>query len=131
VSETLAELLQEPLESVAYRERHSLEDLLSTRRNRVVLFGSGNLGRRAAEALREIGINPLAITDNNQTRWGTHIDGPEVLAPIEAAKRYGRDSVFLVTIWNEFHWFKETEQQLKRVRMRLRSVVSKAALEIS
>jgi FkbM family methyltransferase len=113
VSETLAELLQEPLESVAYRERHSLEDLLSTRRNRVVLFGSGNLGRRAAEALREIGINPLAITDNNQMRWGTQIDGLEVLAPVEAAKRYGRDSVFLVTIWNEFHWFKETEQQLK------------------
>lgn len=113
MSETLAELLQEPLESVAYRERHSLEDLLSTRRNRVVLFGSGNLGRRAAEALRELGINPLAITDNNQMRWGTQIDGLEVLAPTEAAKRYGRDSVFLVTIWNEFHWFKETEQQLK------------------
>jgi FkbM family methyltransferase len=113
VSETLAELLQEPLESVAYREQHSLEDLLLTRQNRVVLFGAGNLGRRAAEALREIGVHPLAMTDNNQTRWGAHIDGLEVLAPIEAAKRYGRDSVFLVTVWNEFHWFKETEQQLR------------------
>jgi FlaA1/EpsC-like NDP-sugar epimerase len=86
VSETIAELLQEPLESVTYREQHSSEDLLSTRRNRVVLFGAGNLGRRAAEALREIEVQQLAMTDNNQTRWGAYIDGMEILAPIDAAK---------------------------------------------
>ena len=114
MSQTLTELLCEPLESVAHRERHALEDLLSTRGFRVVLFGAGNLGRRAASALRGIGITPLAFTDNDKTRWSTRVDGLEVLSPKDAATRYGEDSVFLVTIWNEFHWFNETEKQLRK-----------------
>jgi FkbM family methyltransferase len=112
-SESLSELLQEPLESVMHREQHALEELLCTRNNRVVLFGSGNLGRRAAGALQGIGVRPLAFSDNNRERWGTHVDGIEVLPPIRAAELYGTDSVFLVTIWNEFHWFHETAQQLR------------------
>jgi FkbM family methyltransferase len=111
-SNSLTELLQEPIESVLHRERHALEGLLRMRNNRVVLFGSGNLGRRAAEALQAVGVRPLAFSDNNRQRWGTCIGGLEVLPPLRAAELYGVDSVFLVTIWNEFHWFRETEQQL-------------------
>ena len=111
-SDSLGKILQEPLESVMHREQHALEELLRARNNRVVLFGSGNLGRRAASALQGIGVRPLAFSDNNRERWGTHIDGLEVLPPAKAAELYGTDSVFLVTIWNEFHWFRETAQQL-------------------
>ena len=111
--ESLVELLQEPIDSVKYRERYALEEMLRSRNSRVVLFGSGNLGRRAAQALRGIGIEPLAFSDNNKDRWGTRIDGLEVLSPTEAARCYGNDSTFLVTIWNEFHWFRETALQLK------------------
>lgn len=110
---SLEELLKEPIDSVKHRERHALEDILHARNNRVVLFGSGNLGRRAADALRGIGIAPLAFSDNNQARWGTQIDGLEVLSPREAAKLYASDSTFLITIWNEFHWFTETAEQLR------------------
>jgi FkbM family methyltransferase len=63
--------------------------------------------------LRGIGVAPLSFSDNNRTRWGTEIDGVKVLPPGEAAQRYGADSAVLVTIWNEFHWFRETEEQLK------------------
>ena len=112
MAESLVELLGEPLESVIHRERRTLEDLLCARGNRVVLFGSGNLGRRAADALRGIGIRPLAFSDNNQKRWGTQIDDISVLPPKEAAALYGENAVFLVTIWNEFHWFQETKHQL-------------------
>jgi FkbM family methyltransferase len=110
--QSLVELLQEPLESVMRRERCALDDLLHSRDNRVVLFGSGNLGTRAAAALRSIAIEPLAFSDNNQARWGTQVEGLEVLPPVEAAAKFGRDSTFLVTIWNAFHWFNETAQQL-------------------
>lgn len=110
--ESLSEMLQESIESVMDRERHALEDLLRTRNNRVVLFGAGNLGKRAVRALRGIDIAPLAFSDNNPDRWGTKIDGLDVLPPIEAAARFGKDSTFLITIWNEFHWFQETERQL-------------------
>ncbi|MGA8744089.1 MAG: FkbM family methyltransferase [Terracidiphilus sp.] len=113
MSESLVALLREPLESVMHRERYTLEDLLRTRNNRVVLFGSGNLGRRAAGALRGIGIEPLAFSDNNEKRWRTHVDELTVLPPRDAASQFGKDAVFLVTIWNEFHWFCETQQQLK------------------
>jgi FkbM family methyltransferase len=111
-TDALAELLREPLEAVIHRARHQLENLLLTRDNRVVLFGAGNLGRQAASALRGIGIKPLSFTDNNRDRWGTQIDGLGVLSPHDAAALYGKDSVFLVTIWNAFHWFRETAQQL-------------------
>ena len=36
-----------------------------------------------------------------------------VLPPWDAASQFGKDAVFLVTIWNEFHWFCEPQQQLK------------------
>jgi FkbM family methyltransferase len=110
--ESLVELLQEPLDSVIHRERYALEDILSARNNRVVLFGSGNLGRQAVGALQGIGITPLAFSDNNQQRWGTTIEGVNVLSPADAAAMYGKDSIFLVTIFNEFHWFRETAEQL-------------------
>jgi FkbM family methyltransferase len=113
MSGSLVELLREPLESVIHRERHSLQDLLRERNNRVVLFGSGNLGRQAASALRGIGIRPLAFADNNPALWGNQIDEIGVLPPLDAAALYGKDSIFLVTIWNEFHWFSETERQLR------------------
>lgn len=109
---SLAELLQEPIQSVVRRERDTLEDSLRSRNNRVVLFGSGNLGCKAVAALREIGITPLAFSDNNLKRWGTSLESIPVLPPREAAALYGKDAVFLVTIWNEFHWFCETKQQL-------------------
>ena len=109
---SLIELLQEPIESVTRRERDTLESLLRSRDNRVVLFGAGNLGSKAAGALRGIGITPLAFSDNNPKRWGTQLDGIPVLTPEDAAAHYGKNAIFLVTIWNEFHWFCETEQQL-------------------
>jgi FkbM family methyltransferase len=112
MSDSLIELLREPIDSVIHKERHALEDLLRARNNRVVLFGSGNLGIKAARALAEIGVVPLAFSDNNSQRWGLEIDGVKVLPPMVAAQRYGKDSTFVVTIWNEFHWFKETAQQL-------------------
>ncbi len=109
---SLAELLQEPVQSVIRRERDTLEELLRSRSNRVVLFGSGNLGRKAVGALQEIGDTPLAFSDNNQKRWGTALENTPILPPKEAAALYGSNAVFLVTIWNEFHWFCETKQQL-------------------
>ena len=112
MGQTLSELLDEPIEAVKCRARNALDDVLASRAGKVVLFGSGNLGRQAAKLLRGIGIEPLAFTDNNPDRWGTEVEGLPVLEPAEAARRYGSDSTLLVTIWNEFHWFSETQQKM-------------------
>ncbi len=114
----LSELFLESVDAVEHRERHALEDALRKFDQRIILFGAGNLGRRALGLLRGIGYEPLCFSDNSNARWGTGIDGLKVLAPEEAAQRYGSDSTFLVTIWNEFHWFRETEEQLKSLGCR-------------
>jgi FkbM family methyltransferase len=112
MSESLLQILNEPIDAVRRRERSALDDLLRTRNNRVVLFGCGNLGRQTAKALRDIGISPLAFSDNNQARWGTQIDGLEVLPPMKAVELYGKNATFLVTIWNVLHWYRDTFRQL-------------------
>ena len=110
---SLAELLQESTKSVRHREAHAMEDLLSARGGRIVLFGCGGLGRRAVEKLRELDVQPLALCDNNASLWGTEMQGIPVLSVDEAAARFGADALFMVAVWNPHHWIGETAQQLK------------------
>jgi hypothetical protein len=106
------EVLAEPIAAVRTRERTALDAMLAAARGQVVLAGCGNLGRQALACLRSIGVSPLAFTDNNRTRWHSEIEGLVVLPPPDAARRFGADALFLVTIWNSFHWYLETERQL-------------------
>ena len=112
MSQTLAEMLQEPLASVKHRERHALEEKLAAHNGRVVLFGSGTLGRRALDLLTGLGAHVLAFTDNNSAAWGTTIEGVPVLSPEEASRLYGKEAVFFVTIWNDHHWYSQTLARL-------------------
>lgn len=106
------DILSEPLPSVMERERFALDRLLEAVKNKVVLFGAGNLGRSSLACLRRIGVEPLAMTDRNSHRWGSEIEGCPVLSPKEAAERYGSLAVFIVTIWNANHWYVITQQEL-------------------
>jgi len=106
--QTLREILWETAEAVRMREATALDRLLASRGNRVVLFGSGTLGKRALNLLRGIGAQVLAFTDNNQTNWGTVIENVPVLSPQEAARLYSTSAVFFVTIWNDHHWYRDT-----------------------
>ena len=109
---TLEEILSEPVSRVVEREHHELHRLLTVRNGRCVLFGAGNLGRRALAALGSIGVQPLALSDNNPYLWGTSLDGITVLPPEEAADRFGRSAHFFIAIRNENHWYRETFDQL-------------------
>ncbi|MFZ0305779.1 MAG: FkbM family methyltransferase [Terracidiphilus sp.] len=113
--QSLREMLQEPIDAVKHRERCTLDALLALRDNRVVLFGAGGLGKRAITQLKSIGIVPLAITDNRQSLWGEVLDGLAILSPTDAAARFGANASFLITIWNEFHYFNETAEQLRQL----------------
>jgi FkbM family methyltransferase len=112
----LREILTESISAVKEREASALDQLLSAHQNRVVLFGCGTLGRQAVDLFREIGINPLAFCDSNPSRWGTNISGLPVLSPSDAAAQFGMNSVFLVTIWNDFHWYRDTFAKLTSLR---------------
>src|ERR1035437_2198520 len=91
-------LLAEDVDAVKERERTAFDRLLAEANGRIVLFGAGNLGRKALRCLRSIGIEPLAFADNDQARWGIQADGVDVLSPEEAADRFGSSAMFMVTI---------------------------------
>lgn len=109
----LDQLLNEERSSVTRREQSAFDNLLAEFGRRVVLFGSGNLGRKALRSLRSVDIEPLAFVDNNRARWGESIEGVSVLSPAEAAAKFGRSALFVVTIWSVGHSFRATEEQLK------------------
>ena len=108
-------LLNESPESVAERERTAHDKLTKSFKNRLILFGTGKLGRRTLKGLREVGIEPLAFCDNNSVIWGSDIEGLKVLSPEKAVREFGANSAFVVTIWNDTlgHPFNEVEEQLQ------------------
>jgi FkbM family methyltransferase len=77
-------------------------------------MGAGGLGRRILRGLKQAGITPLALADNNARAQGTVIDGVPVLSPADAAARHGTQAIFVVTIWgaNSPHRFQHTREQL-------------------
>lgn len=118
VRHELDQILSEPLSSVAERECNALDRLLDACGRKVVLFGAGNLGRRALGSLRSIGVEPLAFADNNSKLWGTKVEGLVVLDPPTAAERFGPTALFLVTIWQPNHWYSETQDRLRTLGCR-------------
>lgn len=69
------------------------------KRTDVVLFGSGYLGRHVRRDLDGLPYNAVAYVDNNPSLWGTHVDGLPVYGPDEAKAQFGRDALWLITIY--------------------------------
>src|SRR5579862_9010751 len=73
----------------------------------LVLFGAGSLGRKTLAALREIGLEPRAIADNDASKSGQTLEGVPILPIEEIAQRYGADAAVLVTIYSAGHRYCE------------------------
>ena len=101
----LREILTESISAVKEREASALDQLLLAHQNRVVLFGCGTLGRRAADLLREIEINPLAFCDSNPSHWGTNVSGLPVLSAFRCSG----------AVWEEFCLFRYYLERLSLV----------------
>lgn len=98
--ERLAQLLSESVEAVRAREQHALEDKIGGLERDFILFGAGNLGRRALTNLRRIGKEPVAFMDNNPALWNTDVLGVPVFGPTECAARFDPTKVGVITtIW--------------------------------
>jgi FkbM family methyltransferase len=95
----LEELLGEGVKGAEQREQTAFDELAGPCRDSIVLFGAGGLGRRTLAGLRRRGVEPVAFADNNRTVWGSSVEGVPLLAPQDAARRYGDNSVFVVTVW--------------------------------
>jgi FkbM family methyltransferase len=94
---TTAELLSESQEGVRRREESELGRMLAQTSGEVVLFGAGSLGRKTAAALRSHGIEPVAFADNDTKIQGSSVDGLRVIAPQQAAERWAKRALFVVS----------------------------------
>lgn len=116
--QTLQDLFSEPGSLVRLRERNALHELLEKRDQRCVVFGAGSMGRRSLDALRSIGVHPLAVCDNNPDLWGMRLGNAQVLSPAKAAERFGEDALFFVAVRNELHSYRATVKQLTELGCR-------------
>ena len=66
----------------------------------VIIFGTGNCGAIAQLALKEANINVIALSDNNMHRWGTKIDGIEVIPPEKIKSDFGKLPVLIAVDLN-------------------------------
>ena len=66
----------------------------------VVLVGAGKVGRQLLGGLRRCGIEAVAFTDNNPTKWGQEIEGTPIVSPAFAGEKYGAVANFIVAIGN-------------------------------
>ena len=94
----IEELLAEPVAAAAERERTTFAEQLQTGDGAVVLFGAGRLGQLCARALARAGVPLRAFCDGSSRLHGTTVEGAEVLAPAEAARRFPQ-ALFVVAIW--------------------------------
>ena len=99
VRQRIEVLLSEPVEVAANRELETFPALLKETDGTIVLFGAGRMGRICARALGRGGIAIRAFCDGNPAHHGSRIEGAIVMAPDEAARRYGGSSMFVVSIW--------------------------------
>ncbi len=95
----LEELLSEPVASVMRREQSTFDKLVAPFNKSLVLFGAGGLGRKTLAGLRQVGIEPLAFTDNNPLLWESTVEGVPVLSPQVAAQEFANSAAFIVSIW--------------------------------
>jgi FkbM family methyltransferase len=86
------------IEELRNWENNIFSEMLSQTNGRIVLFGAGAMGRKLLEVLRQERIEPIAFSDNDSFKWGKTIDGLIVLSPEEAAKTYGDNSLFIITV---------------------------------
>jgi FkbM family methyltransferase len=105
-------LMAETVEAAQARESTALDAAVGPCHQSIVLHGAGLWGKRFARRLQEEGIGPLAFSDNNASRWGQSLEGIPILAPAEAARRYGKEAAFVVTISNGYHSQTESHRQL-------------------
>lgn len=83
-------------------ERVFFDEFAGAKSDRLVLCGAGGLGRKTLNGLRYLGIEPLAITDNDPHKWGQTIEGIEIFSPEAAIAKFRLTAIFVITVWGAY-----------------------------
>jgi FkbM family methyltransferase len=80
----------------------------------LALYGAGNLGRTVLASLRQAGVAPQAFADDTPAKQGQTIDGLPVMRPAEVIRKFGPQTVFVITIFNPQSSFIRVAQRLRQ-----------------
>jgi FkbM family methyltransferase len=92
---------RDPAEIQAW-ERGCFDEFAGAKADRLVLCGAGGLGRKTLSGLRQLGIEPLAFTDNDSRKWGQTIEGVEIFSPEDAIAKFSSTAIFVITVWGAY-----------------------------
>ena len=100
LQDLLAELHAQPPGVIEARSAEAFDKIAAPYQDRIVIFGSGYLGKLALSGLRAAGVEPLAFCDNNAALWGQTVEGVPVISPAAAADTYKDSAAFVVAIYH-------------------------------
>jgi FkbM family methyltransferase len=64
----------------------------------IIIYGWGQLGRKIFHGLIKAGVRISAIVDQNFVHWNSDYEGCTIISPDEAAKKYYKDHLCVVTV---------------------------------
>jgi FkbM family methyltransferase len=97
----LRSVLENGLDQVAVDFRDRWGSAGASFERSVVFHGTGQLGQESLRMFRNAtGHTPVAFTDNDSTRWGSQVNGVEIMGPAAAIDRWGETGVFVATLYN-------------------------------
>lgn len=81
---------------------------------KVICFGAGQQGRQVKQMLQDSGCEVLYFCDNAENKWGTFVDGTEVISPARMKEFYedGGISVLVTSIY-----YQEIKEQLDNMNV--------------
>jgi FkbM family methyltransferase len=70
------------------------------RAQRIVIYGSGNMGQETYKGLKDWGINVECFCDSDKNKYDTVCCGLPVISPETLVKKF-RDSIIIISVWSE------------------------------
>ena len=99
LAEKLEELLEESPRAADERAAQAFDQAADGCGGRIVVYRRGRTSAgQVVAGLRANGIEPVAWADRSGPRAA--VDGLPVVSAEEAARRFGRDAVLVVAVWN-------------------------------
>lgn len=81
----------------------------------ILIFGSGNLGKKIGEFLIKNKSNVIAFADNNSNKWNTDLLGLQILNPRSIADETIGNAIIIVAIWSPGNAYNSTKKQLEQL----------------
>lgn len=96
-------------------EQNQFRDFIEqNKKKKIICFGAGVKGIRAKNFLQHEGIQVIYFCDNAENKWGSIVDGIEVISPAKLTELYKKEELCIL-ITNAYK--KEIQEQLKKMNI--------------